>query len=128
MPVELNHTIVSASDAEESAAFLADILGLESPTRFGSFVVVETSNAVSLDFRTTSGEITRQHYAFLVSESEFDEIFDRIRKRGLRYWADPGHRREGEINRRDNGRGVYFDDPDGHVLEVLTRPYGSGDG
>lgn len=126
MPVELNHTIVSATDPDGSARFVCDVLGLPEPTRFGPFVVVATANDVSLDYLDSSGEITSQHYAFLVSEPEFDEIFDRIRDRGLAFWADPGRRRPGEINRRDDGRGLYFEDPDGHLLEILTRPYGSG--
>ncbi|MDQ3274002.1 MAG: VOC family protein, partial [Actinomycetota bacterium] len=67
-----------------------------------------------------------QHYAFLVSDRKFDEIFGRIRERKLSYWADPYHREPDEINTRDGGRGLYFDDPDGHNLEILTRPYGSG--
>jgi catechol 2,3-dioxygenase-like lactoylglutathione lyase family enzyme len=123
--VELNHTIVAARDPERSAAFLAEILGLATPTSFGPFIVVETTNGVSLDFADAE-EITPQHYAFLVSEAEFDEIFARIRAQDLPYWADPGRRRPGEINRNDGGRGVYFPDPDGHFLEIITRPYGSG--
>lgn len=126
MSVELNHTIVSAHDAVASAGFAAEILGLDPPTRFGPFIVLQTSNDVSLDYRETSGQITSQHYAFLVSEAEFDEIWERIRDRRLPYWADPGRRRPGEINTRDAGRGLYFEDPNGHMLEILTRPYGSG--
>jgi catechol 2,3-dioxygenase-like lactoylglutathione lyase family enzyme len=72
------------------------------------------------------GEIAPQHYAFLVSEPEFDEVFDRIRQRSLAYWADPGRRQAGEINRHAGGRGICFQDPDGHLLEVITRNYGSG--
>lgn len=126
MAVQLNHTIVYASDKEASASFLADVLGLASPTPFGPFMTVETANDVTLDFLDTDEEIAGQHYAFLVSEAEFDEIFGRIRDRGLDYWADPGHRRPGQINTNDGGRGVYFTDPDGHNLEIITRPYGSG--
>lgn len=126
MPVELNHTIVAARDPEASARFLADLLGLPDPAPFGPFVVVETANRVSLDYLQTDGEIIAQHYAFLVTEDEFDQIFSRITTWELRYWADPGRRRAGEINRNDGGRGVYFPDPDGHVLEIITRPYGSG--
>jgi catechol 2,3-dioxygenase-like lactoylglutathione lyase family enzyme len=126
MAVQLNHTIVSVHDSRTSAAFLADILGLRAPTRFGPFVVVATDNGVSLDFLDAKGEIASQHYAFLISEAEFDEIFDRIRGRGLPYWADPGQSRPGEINHGDGGRGLYFEDPNGHLLEILTRPYGSG--
>ena len=89
-------------------------------------MVVETGNRVSLDYLETDGEISSQHYAFLVTEEEFDQIFGRIKQRELPYWADPGRRRAGEINRSDGGRGVYFPDPDGHLLEIITRPYGSG--
>lgn len=126
MAIHLNHTIVPARDSHLSAAFLADILGLPPPTRFGPFVVVEVDNGVSLDFLDTDARIAAQHYAFLISEAEFDQVFDRIRRRGLPFWADPGRSRPGEINHGDGGRGMYFDDPDGHFLEVLTRPYGSG--
>jgi catechol 2,3-dioxygenase-like lactoylglutathione lyase family enzyme len=126
MTIQLNHTIVSARDTQTSAAFLAEILGLPAPTRFGPFLVVETDNGVSLDFLEGEGKIEPQHYAFLVGEAEFDQIFGRIRNRGLRYWADPGRTRSGEINHGDGGRGLYFQDPNGHLLEILTRPYGSG--
>ena len=127
MPVQLNHTIVHATDRERTAAFLVDLLGLPQPTAFGPFLVVQTANDVSLDVMTDSGSFQPQHYAFLVTEEEFDEIFGRIQARGLNYWADPGHRRPGEINHNDGGRGVYWSDPDGHNLEIITRPYGSGD-
>lgn len=126
MPVQLNHTIVWSRDQDASAADLAETLGLPTPTTFGPFTVVQVTNDVSLDFRTVPREIVPQHYAFLVSESEFDEIFGRIKGRGQTYWADPGHGTEGEINTRDGGRGVYWDSVDGHALEILTRPYGSG--
>lgn len=127
MTVELNHTIVRVTDPKASARFLADILGLPEPERFGPFQVVRTSNDVSLDFLRTDEPISAQHYAFLISEAEFDTIFARIRDRGLPYWADPGHHRPEQINTNDGGRGVYFDDPDGHNLEIITRPYGSGE-
>ena len=126
MSIELNHTIVHARDKRRSAAFLTEILGLPGAKPFGPFEVVELENGASLDFIESERAIAPQHYAFLIGEKEFDAIFARIRARGLAYWADPMHRRRGEINHRDGGRGVYFDDPDGHVLEVLTRPYGSG--
>ena len=126
MSVQLNHTIVSCRDQQRSAAFLSEILGLPPPTRFGHFLVVEADNAVSLDFAESSGEIAAQHYAFLVGEDEFDAAFGRIRDRGLTYWADPGKSGPGAINHNDGGRGLYFDDPDGHRLEIITRPYGSG--
>lgn len=126
MPVELNHTIVSARDPLVSARFAAEILGLEEPGRFGPFVVLQTANDVSLDYLEESGEIMSQHYAFLVADEEFDQIFERIAQSNIDFWALPGRNRPGEINRRDGGRGLYFEDPDGHMLEILTRPYGSG--
>ena len=127
MSVQLDHTIVSARDSKASATFLAVILGLPPPTRFGPFQVVKLDNGVSLDFIDTDEAFIVEHYAFLISEAEFDEIFGRIRARDLSYWADPGRSRPGEINHRDGGRGVYFEDPNGHLLEILTRPYGSGE-
>lgn len=127
MGVQLNHTIVWCRDKRMSATFLAEILGLPAPATFGPFLVVEASNGVSLDFHEIDGEIASQHYAFLIGEDDFDAVFGRISEQGLDYWADPGQSRPGEINRNDGGRGLYFADPDGHLLEVITRPYGSGD-
>ena len=124
MAVQLNHTIVSARDSEASAAFYAEVFGLAEPTRFGPFVQVETANGVSLDFIDDDGDITPQHYAFLVTEEEFDEIFGRVLARGLEHWADPARSKPGEIYRLFGGRGVYFEDPAGHFLEILTQPYG----
>ena len=126
MPVHLNHTIVSSRDKHESAAFMAEVLGLGDLVPFGPFIGVETHNGVTLDFSDADGDITSQHYAFLITESEFDEVFGRITERGLTYWADPGRNLEGEINTHDGGRGVYFEDPSGHLLEIITRPYGTG--
>lgn len=126
MAVELNHTIVHVRDKRASAAFYCGILGLPDAVPFGPFLCVDTANGVSLDFADDHGEPDAQHYAFLVTEEEFDAIFGRIRERNLPYWADPGHHRPNDINRNDGGRGVYWDDPDGHVLEIITRPYGSG--
>lgn len=126
MTVQLNHTIVGVRDKRESAEFVAEILGLESPTAFGPFLVVEADNGVSLDFADWGDEVVTQHYAFLITEAEFDEIFGRIQARGLTYWADPHQSSPGEINRHDQGRGVYFEEPSGHLLEIITRPYGSG--
>jgi catechol 2,3-dioxygenase-like lactoylglutathione lyase family enzyme len=125
MSAQLNHTIVYASDHIKSASFLAAILGRRAPVRFGPFQVVELDNGVSLDFVRADGPIQPQHYAFLVSEGDFDSVFGRICEQGLPYWADPRRSRPGEINHNDGGRGVYFPDPDGHYLEVITRPYGS---
>jgi catechol 2,3-dioxygenase-like lactoylglutathione lyase family enzyme len=127
MPVQLNHTMVHAKDRVASANFYSEILGLAAPRPFGPFMVVDTANGVSLDFISANeDEIIIEHYAFLVSEPEFDEIFGRIKERNLDYWADPAGRRKGEINRHDGGRGVYWRDPNGHYLEIIIRPYGSG--
>ena len=127
MSVRLDHTIVWCRDQKRSATFLAEMLGRPAPTRFGPFLVVELDNGASLDFHETDDPIAPQHYAFLIDEAEFDVIFGRVRERRLDHWADPGRTRLGEINRNDGGRGVYFGDPDGHFLEVITRPYGVGD-
>jgi catechol 2,3-dioxygenase-like lactoylglutathione lyase family enzyme len=88
--------------------------------------MVTTANDANLDYMNTDGDITRQHYAFLVDDGEFDAIFNRIRERKLDWWADPAQRKRGEVNDHDGGRGLYFEDPNGHLLEIITRPYGSG--
>ena len=126
MSIQLNHTIVHSHDKAASAAFMTELLGLPAPKPLGPFLVVEAENGVSLDFMEAKGEVAAQHYAFLVSETEFDEIFHRIEARALPYWADPARRQANQINTRDGGRGFYFEGPSGHFLEVLTRPYGSG--
>jgi catechol 2,3-dioxygenase-like lactoylglutathione lyase family enzyme len=128
MTAQLNHTIVHSSDQARSARFLAEILGRPAPVRFGPFEVVELDNGVSLDFASSDQPIPSQHYAFLIDEADFDAVFTRICDQGLDYWADPHQHRPFEINHNDGGRGVYFPDPDGHLLEVITRPYGSGGG
>ena len=125
MAVSLNHTIVVARNKETTAKFLTDVLGLSPHVRVGHFAVVRVGDT-SLDFVETDGPIEQRHFAFLVSEAEFDGIFGRIRERHLSYWADPFRRELNSINTFDDGRGVYFDDPNGHLLEVITRPYGSG--
>jgi catechol 2,3-dioxygenase-like lactoylglutathione lyase family enzyme len=126
MAARLNHTIVWCRDPQRSSTFLSEMLGLPAPARFGPFLVVEADNGVSLDYKETDQAIIPQHYAFLVSEAEFDVGLARIRERAVDYWADPGCSRAGQINHNDGGRGVYFADPDGHLLEMITRPYGSG--
>jgi catechol 2,3-dioxygenase-like lactoylglutathione lyase family enzyme len=125
MPVEFNHTIVWSRDSKASAIFLARMLGLPAPKRWGPFEVVTTDNGVNIDFMDKEGDIRTQHYAFLVSDADFDAIFGRIRDQGLSFWADPARNKPGEVNAHDNGRGVYFEDPSGHLLEIITRPYGS---
>jgi catechol 2,3-dioxygenase-like lactoylglutathione lyase family enzyme len=124
--VKLNHTIVHARDKRASADFYAEVFGFGPPKPFGPFLDVETANEVTLAILETDEEIQVQHYAFLVSEAEFDQVFARVKARGLKHWADPGRSQEGRINRHDGGRGVYFEDPAGNLLEIITRPYGSG--
>ena len=128
MSVQLNHHIVHARDPERAARWLADILGLDEPTTWGPFHIVQTANDVGIDFMATDDErdLVPKHYAFLVSEEEFDEIFGRITEQGLEFWADSGQNQSGQINHHDGGRGVYWCDPDGNLLEMITRPYGSG--
>ena len=125
MSVELNHTIIHSRDNRESAEFLAHLLGLTIGTESGPFIPVVLANGVTLDFATVpAGSITVQHYAFLISEAEFDTAFGRIEEQGIDYYADPHRRHPGEINHNDGGRGVYFPDPSGHGMELITRPYG----
>lgn len=126
MPAQLNHTIVPCRDQAKSAAFLADVLGLPAPKKFYHFTVVALANGVSLDFLETPEPFLVEHYAFLVTEPEFDQILTRLKQRGLLYWADPMKTQLQLINHHDGGRGVYFEDPDHHMLECITRPYGSG--
>jgi|SRR6267378_1928962 catechol 2,3-dioxygenase-like lactoylglutathione lyase family enzyme len=124
MAIKLNHTIVNVRDKRASANFFAEIFGLPKPVPFaGHFLVVKVDNDVTLDFCDADYDPEPQHYAFLVSEKEFDEIFGRIKKKGLDYWADPMKQQKGEINRYNGGRGVYFEDPSKHFLEIITRPY-----
>ena len=126
MGVELNHTIVRVRDRDAAASEVARTLGLGEPTSYGPFREVRLSNGVSLDFLQDPGEIQGQHYAFLVTEAEFDTIHQRLRDEGRQWWADPHQRQPGEINTHDGGRGLYWEGPDGHWLEIITVPYGGG--
>ena len=129
MAIKLNHTIVHSTDPDAAAQFFAGLFGLPAPKSFGPFLDVEVGNEVTLAFLPADGmKIQMQHYAFLVSDAEFDLIFGRIRQRGLGYWADPGQTEKGRINQHFGGRGVYFEDPSGHLLEIITRPYGNWPG
>lgn len=125
MAVTLNHTIVHAHDSEATGRFLTELLGLPDPKQLAHFTVIQVG-ATSLDLIQTDEPISSRHFAFLVSEEEFDEIFARIKNREMPYWADPFRKGPSHINRWDDGRGLYFDDPNGHLLEIITRPYGSG--
>jgi catechol 2,3-dioxygenase-like lactoylglutathione lyase family enzyme len=124
MAVELNHIIVPAKDKRASADFLAGILGLTAElAEWGPFVQLPLSNGVAIDYLDMD-EFTVQHCAFLVSEAEFDASFERIEQAGLTYWADPYKQEPGRINHLYGGRGVYFEDPGGHTMEIITKPYG----
>ncbi|MFC5832153.1 VOC family protein [Nonomuraea insulae] len=124
MSVQLNHTIVPARDRDATAAFFVEVLGLKPAPVYGPFRVVSLGNDVSLDVVQAGDDLPSQHYAFLVGEDEFDQIWGRIKERGLTYYADPHHQRRGQINTNDGGRGLYWSDPNGHNLEILTVPYG----
>jgi hypothetical protein len=128
LTVELNHTLVHCRDIWSAAREVASVLGRPEPTSYGPFAVLLLDNGASLDFMADSGTIQGQHYAFLVGEEEFDAIWGRIRQQGREFWADPFQQRPGEINHGDGGRGLYWKGPDGHWLEIITRPYGSGSG
>lgn len=126
MSVHLDHIIVMAADRQATAEFLAAILGLDLGAPYGPFLPVETGNGVKLDVMESAGQpVTPQHYAFLVTEADFDTIFDRIRRAEITYYADPRRAHPGQINHHDGGRGLYFEDPNGHSLEIITQPYGS---
>jgi catechol 2,3-dioxygenase-like lactoylglutathione lyase family enzyme len=128
MTVHLDHTIVAAADKVAAAQWLADILGLTVSEPYGPFLPVETANGVKLDFMDTpAGDVVPQHYAFLVSEQDFDVIFGRLQRAAVTHYAGPGHRQPDEINHKDGGHGTYFDDPNGHSIEIITRPYGGGE-
>ncbi|MBO0853767.1 MAG: VOC family protein [Nocardia sp.] len=127
MSVQFNHTIVACRDQRETAQFWADMLGLELGTEWGPFLPLTTDNGATFDFANVpdhTAEIPTQHYAFLVSEDVFDAAYAKIQRDGLEFWADPHAQQPGEINHNDGGRGVYFFDPAGHALELLTVPYG----
>jgi catechol 2,3-dioxygenase-like lactoylglutathione lyase family enzyme len=120
MSVQLNHIIIPAHDKHASAKFLADILGVSVSQPSGPFVPVVLSNAVTLDYMNRK-DFHSHHCAFLVDDEEFDAAFARIRDGGITYYAGPGREQPGEVNHRWGGRGVYFDDPNGHSMEIFTR-------
>lgn len=127
MTPQLNHLIVWSRDRRAAAGAFADVMGMDPPTELGHFTQVEAGNGVLLDFADTDAEPGGMHLAFLVTERQFDEIFDRITDRAIRYWADPRRNEPDQINHQDGGRGVYFGDAYTNVgWEIITRPYGSG--
>ena len=120
---QLNHIIIPARDKDAAAKFLGDILGVKPDPQWGPFIPVRTTNGVTLDF-VDSTDVRTQHYAFLVDDREFDAGLARLKKDGIKIYAGPHKEGPGEINRHDGGRGVYFEDPNGHLLELITTPYG----
>ena len=120
MAITLNHTIVPAHDKHASAKFFADIMGLKVEPSAGHFVPVKITDSLPFDF-DNSTNFESHHYAFRVSDDDLEVILARVNAAGIDYFADPGHRRAGELNTYNNGRGFYFSDPNGHNLEVGTR-------
>ncbi len=124
MAIELNHTIINVTNKETSANFISEILGLPEPIPFLQyFLVVHLSNGISLDFCNSPEKIEPQHYAFLVSDDEFDQIYKKIKDRNISHWADPAKNIPNKVNTHFGGRGLYFEEPSGHFLEIITRPY-----
>ena len=127
MTARFNHTIVNSRDNEQSAQFFSEIFGLPRGRTWGPFTEVVADNDVTVAFINAGDhDIAPQHYAFIISEEEFDTVLGRVRERGLDYWADPHKQQPNDINHDDGGRAFYFDDIDGHLLEVMTVPYGGG--
>lgn len=121
MAITLNHTIVPARDKEHSARFFARIFGLEYEGLRGHFAPVQVNDTLALDFDNAAEPIPRHHYAFHVTDEEFDQIHERVKAEGLRYGSEPGAQDNMQLNSRRGGRGFYFRDPNGHSLELLTR-------
>ena len=119
--------MVRCSNKQKSATFLTEILGLPGPIQFGSALVVQLSNNVSLDFFERQDNISSQHYAFFLIDNDFDQVLARICNRGIKYWADPEKQHPFALYQHNGGRGMYFEDTDGHLLETMTRPYADGE-
>jgi catechol 2,3-dioxygenase-like lactoylglutathione lyase family enzyme len=125
MSIRFDHVAIAAYDKDESACWLARLLGLPKPTGWGPFLSVTLEGGVHLDYAEPGIDFPGQHYALLVSDEVFDQALARLQEQGERYWADPGLRRPGEINENHGGRGLYVDDPAGHHFELITRQYGA---
>ncbi|GIF02578.1 VOC family protein [Actinoplanes siamensis] len=123
MPATFNHTIIASKDRQESARFYRDLLEAAEAPSWGPFTNLQLDQGVLLQFAEPPVEIQMQHYAFLLDDELFDRAYERLRERGVTHWADPQMRRPGEINHEHGGRGVYFKDPAGHAVELITRPY-----
>ncbi len=124
MPITLNHTIIASQDRHHSATWLASLFGLPEPVSWGPFVTLSLDQDMLLQFAEPGvAEIQMQHYAFLVDDERFDQIYARLLEAGIPHWADPQMSLPDQINHNHGGRGVYFFDPSGHGLEVMTHPY-----
>lgn len=123
MTAQFNHTIIAANSAETSARFYRDLLEARDAPTWGPFINLELDGGVLLQFAAPPTAFPPQHYGFLVTEKHFDRAVQRIQHHDLEYWADPQRRRPRETNTEHGGRGIYFLDPAGHYLELITQPY-----
>jgi catechol 2,3-dioxygenase-like lactoylglutathione lyase family enzyme len=127
MTIRLDHTIVPAQDRHAAAQFFAEVFGLEVSSAQGQFSQVRINDSLTFDFADSDepggfGKGQGHHYAFHISDAEFDEILDRVKARGIAYGSGPHAHTDGKINTRRGGRGFYFEGPDGHLWEVMTVP------
>ena len=123
MEITLNHTIVPSHNNVDSAKFYAKIFDFEFVKEWAHFAIVKVNSSLSLDFVTATKEFSSHHYAFKVSDQEFDNIFNRIKSNQISFGSGPRSLEDGEINHHHNGRGVYFKDPSNHILEIITTDY-----
>ncbi|GJF31364.1 glyoxalase/bleomycin resistance protein [Kitasatospora sp. NE20-6] len=123
MTATFNHTIIASTDRDASARFFRELLEVREAPSWGPFTNIRLADGVLLQFAEPPVDIQMQHYAFLVDDELFDRAYGRLRERGIEHWADPQMRRPGETNTEHGGRGVYFKDPSGHAIELITRPY-----
>lgn len=123
MTATFNHAIIAARDRNESARFFRDLLELPEAPSWGPFTNIQLDDGVLLQFAEPGVEIQMNHYAFLVDDDLFNRAYQRLKDTGIEHWADPQMRRPGQVNTEHGGRGVYFKDPAGHAIELITRPY-----
>jgi catechol 2,3-dioxygenase-like lactoylglutathione lyase family enzyme len=122
MAITLNHTIVRARDKDAAARFFAEIFGLSFESSGSHFAPVRVNDTLTLDFADAKGAVASQHYAFHVSDSEFDAILQRVKDAGLTFGSGPRSLEDGKLNDWGGGRGFYYKDRDGHVIELMTMP------
>ena len=122
MTITLNHTIVWARNKEGAARLFAEIFGLRFADQGGHFAQVRVNDTLTMDFADAKGTVAGQHYAFHVSDSEFDAILQRVKDAGLAFGSGPQSLEDGKLNAWNSGRGFYYKDHDGHVIELMTMP------